>query len=831
MGVRQVCLQSVESILTEYAEVFQDLGASRTPPIGIDIDTTASPKFFKARSVPFALRSKLDEELDKLVAQDIFEPMRHSRRATPIVPVLKKDGSLRICGDYRCTVNTVVKPDVYPIPTVAELFSRLAGGVLFSKLDLKQAYQQLVLDDEAAELLTINIHRRLFRARRLQFGVSTAASIFQRFMDTLLAGIPGMQPYLDDVLIAGKTVDQHNDRLRAVLERFAEAGLQLQKEKSVFAADQVEILGFRLQADGVLTHYDETKPLAIVCDALPYGLGALLFHMESNGWEAPIVFASRTLSSTERNYAQIDKEALAVIFAVKKIHQYLVGRHFVVFTDHKPLLGLLHQSKPMPPVLSPCMLRWSVLLGAYDYELCYRPGKQLANADAHGWPVDTPYSRFKPFFTQCHELSAHKDCLLWGSRVVIPNLAREEVLAMLHDAHPGTVHMKGLGRSYAWWPGMDLAIEQTVKSCETCQRTHHAPPTAQLHPWEWTTKKWSRLHIDFAGPFQGKTFLIIVDSHSKWLEVAMVSSMSSSAVISTLRLLFATHGLPDVIVSDNGAAFTSEEFKEFARRNGIRAVSTAPYHPRSNGQAERMVQSTKEALPRITIGDWQTRLARFLLSQHVTPNSATGKSPAERLMNRHLTTAFDRLHPDYENEIFDLNFLLGIFCEMFAYVDVLTGILQSKALDMQFCPARLEEFCENIEKQRDRFDAIYGGTECDVGEPGGRRGQGHGDIRLKYRKLHSDILDNIQTQITNRFKDHEKLALLCLLDPQQFPIFKVTFPNALFSRLTESHGTLFVPRLKTELTVMYSLADFQGKSPADLLMFLQQKKKLHDAMH
>lgn len=148
-------------------------------------------------------------------------------------------------------------------------------------------------------------------------------------------------------------------------------------------------------------------------------------------------------------------------------------------------------------------------------------------------------ARFKPFLNCRHELSAHKDCLLWGSRVVVPELAKEGVLAMLHDAHPGIVHMKGLGRSYVWWPGMDAAIEKVVKFCEVCQWSRHAPPTAQLHPWEWTTKKWSRLHIDFAGPFQGKTFLIIVDSHSKWLEVAMVSSMSSATVISTLRLLLA----------------------------------------------------------------------------------------------------------------------------------------------------------------------------------------------------------------------------------------------------------------------------------------------------
>ncbi|KAL0148659.1 hypothetical protein M9458_055986, partial [Cirrhinus mrigala] len=709
-GVHRVQFQAMEEILTEYAEVFQDIGVCRMPPISIDIDSTVTPRFFKARPVPFALRPQLDEELDKLVAQGIFEPVRHAKWATPIVAVAKKDGGLRICGDYRCTVNTAVKPDVYPIPTASELFSKLAGGVVFTKLDLKQAYQQLPLDDEAADLLTINTHHGLFRARRLQFGVSTAVSIFQRFMDTLLAGIPGVQPYLDDILISGKTVEEHNARLRAVLKCFAEVGLRLKKEKSIFAANQVEFLGFHvdkdgikptsekvdaiqkapsprnktelqaflgllnfyscflpnkatlswslciiflttkhemvyaqakqlLQTDKVLAHYDEKKPLAVVCDASPYGLGALLFHLERDGQEKTICFASRTMTTTEWNYAQIDKEALAVVFAVRKFHQYLAGHHFVIFTDHKPLLGLLHHSKPMPVILSPRMLRWSLIMGAYDYELCYRPEKQMGNADALSHlPLPAPdavtppplevlllemvpdapmhaekiaavhlrtlscrgcyVGRFRPFISRCHELSAHKNCVLWGSRVVVPSSARREVLAMLHDAHPGIVHMKGLARSYVWWPGTDGEIEETVKACRTCQMSRHAPTKAKVHPWDWTTKRWSRLHIDFAGPFQGKVFLIVVDAHSKWLEVSLISSMSSSAVINTLRLLFATHGLPDVIVSDNGTAFTSSEFQEFAERNGIRHVTTAPYHPSSNGQAERMVQTTKEALAR-----------------------------------------------------------------------------------------------------------------------------------------------------------------------------------------------------------------------------------------
>ncbi|KAL2086779.1 hypothetical protein ACEWY4_017838 [Coilia grayii] len=778
-GVYQVRQHMPLSILEKHAEVFgEKLGAYRGPPVSIDVDASVSPKFFKARAVPFALRTKMDEALDLLVEQGVFTPVKHSRWATPIVPVVKKDGSLRLCGDYRCTVNTAVKPDVYPLPTVSEIFAQLAGGTVFTKLDLKQAYQQLCVDEQAAELLTINTHRGLFRALRLQFGVSTAVSIFQRFMDTLLAGIPGVQPYLDDVLLTGRTQGEHDQHLDEVLQRLAEAGLRLQKEKCSFGVTEVEFLGFRidkdgirpttekvaaiqgapaprnktelqaflgllnfyncflrnkatvleplhrlldqsaawkwtsehataymkakqlLQTDDVLVHYNEAKPLVLVCDASPYGLGALLSHVQPDGREAPVCFASRTMTSTERNYAQIDKEALAIIFAVRKFHQYLFGRPFIVYTDHKPLLGLLHHSKPMPQVLSPRMLRWSLILSAYQYELCYRPGKQLANADAlsrlplpaplaetpppfevllleatpdpplqadriaelttkdpvlsrvlrwtlHGWPACNTDKQFSPFFVRRHEMSVHKNCVLWGNRVVIPEQARKEVLVLLHDAHPGIVRMKGLARSYVWWPGLDAQVEETVRRCLTCQQTRHAPPKAPVHSWECSSRRWSRLHIDFAGPFHGKVFLIVVDSYSKWLEVELVSAMSSAAVIIVLRKLMATHGIPDVIVSDNGTAFTSAEFKRFMQRNGIRHTTSAPYHPSTNGQAERMVQTTKESLERITQGDWPARLARFLLAQHTTPHAVTQKSPAELLMGRRLITALDRLHPDF----------------------------------------------------------------------------------------------------------------------------------------------------------------------------------------
>ncbi|XP_015278794.1 PREDICTED: uncharacterized protein K02A2.6-like, partial [Gekko japonicus] len=236
-------------------------------------------------------------------------------------------------------------------------------------------------------------------------------------------------------------------------------------------------------------------------------------------------------------------------------------------------------------------------------------------------------------------------CLLWGNRVIVPQRWREKVLKSLHEGHPGMVHMKALARGYVWWPGMDADIEEWVRGCTPCQQARPEPPTAFPQKWESAGKPWSRLHIDLAGPVQGQMFLIVVDSFSKWLEVAPMSTTTSTAVINVLRRLIATHGLPDVLVSDNGAQFVSQEFAQFLANNGIRQITSAPFHPASNGQAERMVRTTKDALAKLTSGDWGVKLASFLLRQHVTPCSATGRSPAELLMGRRLASLLDRLHP------------------------------------------------------------------------------------------------------------------------------------------------------------------------------------------
>ena len=170
---------------------------------------------------------------------------------------------------------------------------------------------------------------------------------------------------------------------------------------------------------------------------------------------------------------------------------------------------------------------------------------------------------------------------------------QKEVLDELHRDHLGIVRMKNKARSHVWWPGIDLDIESIVRSSLPCQSVRNTAPTAPLHPWLWPTKPWRRVHIDFAGPFLNRMFLLAVDAHSKWPEVIEMSNTTSSKTTDELRRLFATYGLPEQLVTDNGPQFVSQEFSSFMKSNGIKHIKTSPYHPASNGAVERFVQTLK----------------------------------------------------------------------------------------------------------------------------------------------------------------------------------------------------------------------------------------------
>ena len=268
-----------------------------------------------------------------------------------------------------------------------------------------------------------------------------------------------------------------------------------------------------------------------------------------------------------------------------------------------------------------------------------------------GWPTKNNSEELNPYFTKRSELSVEDGCVLWGARVVVPPQGRSKILTELHEAHPGESPMKALAQSYVWWPGMDQEIVKKVKGCDKCQANQSAPAEAPLHPWEWLGLPWSRIHIDYAGPYKGEMFLVVVDAYSKWLEVHRMKSITLTATIEKLREMFATHGLPATLVSDNGSNFTSSEFQEFMKKNGIKHIKVAPYHPASNGLAERAVRIFKEGYEKMEDGSVQTKLSRFLLSYCTTPHSTTGVPPAELLMKRRLHTHLNQLVPSIADRV------------------------------------------------------------------------------------------------------------------------------------------------------------------------------------
>ena len=231
----------------------------------------------------------------------------------------------------------------------------------------------------------------------------------------------------------------------------------------------------------------------------------------------------------------------------------------------------------------------------------------------YGWPASVPDS-LKPYFYRRNELTLEEDCVLWGARVVVPKKLQERVLKELH-----TIHIWESPKLKLWQEvmfGGRNSILQLVHSCTHCQANQATLQAAPLHPWLWPSRPWQRIHVDFAGPFQGRTFLVVVDVHSNWPEVITMSSTTASATIRELRHLFASFGLPEQLVSDNGPQFVSEEFQSFLKVNHVKHLWSAPYHPSSNGLAERFVRTFKQALKASESSSrtFHQRLMSFLLS-------------------------------------------------------------------------------------------------------------------------------------------------------------------------------------------------------------------------
>ena len=255
--------KTLSPVLNQFQKVFRnELGTFTGPKVKLAVDPQVPPKFYKARSLPYAMRDKVEQELKNLQAAAIIEPISFSEWAAPVLPVLKHDKqSIHLCGDYRLTVNQAVQLDQFPIPKIEDLLAKLSGGKYFSSLDMSQAYQQLPLDDESKKLVVINTHKGLFAYNHLPFGVSSAPGIFQQTVENLLQDIPNVLIYLDDILVASEIPEEHCRTLAEVLSRLLKAGLRLKKDKYTFMTTSVQYLGYQIDAHGI--HPTEAKVRAI----------------------------------------------------------------------------------------------------------------------------------------------------------------------------------------------------------------------------------------------------------------------------------------------------------------------------------------------------------------------------------------------------------------------------------------------------------------------------------------------------------------------------------------------------------------------------------------
>jgi len=212
--------------------------------------------------------------------------------------------------------------------------------------------------------------------------------------------------------------------------------------------------------------------------------------------------------------------------------------------------------------------------------------------------------------------------------------------------------MKALARSYVYWPNIDSDIESFVKTCHSCAESAKAPVKTLLHSWPEETRPWIRIHADYAGPIDGCYYLVVIDAYSKWPEVISTRSISARSTISIFRQLFARYGPPEILVTDNGTQFTSTEFAHFCATFGVTHLRSPPYHPQSNGQAERFVDTLKRGLQKLRGEEVDSALQELLYTYRYTPSQSVpdSRSPAEIFLGRKLRTTFDLLKPPRQSE-------------------------------------------------------------------------------------------------------------------------------------------------------------------------------------
>ncbi|KFM57554.1 Transposon Ty3-I Gag-Pol polyprotein, partial [Stegodyphus mimosarum] len=763
--VQRICTVNPESSeklpesLNGYQDLFKGIGNLTGYTYHIKLKPEAVGKIEPCRKIPLSLLNPLKKELARMEKDGIIKKVnKPTEFVNSLVIVRKKDGNLRVCLDPQYLNQNILR-EHYHIPTFEEISSQMSNAKVFSILDANKAFWQIKLSDSSCELTTFNTPFGRYCFLRLPYGLCSSPEVFHRSFSEIFSDIEGVQIYIDDLLVWGKDKQEHDLRLKKVLERAREKNVKFNLNKCKIGLNEVKYMGHIFSKDGlkpdedkikaiinintpknvkeletflgmityvsrfipnvseltsclrdllkkhvvwnwnavhektfrklknilvnkpVLQYYDINMPVVLSVDASQEGLGAVL--LQNN---LPVAYASKALTDTQKNYAQIEKETLAIVFACEKFHQYIFGKCFIVESDHKPLETIFKKPLNKCPVR---LQRMRIRLQPYQFEIKYKPGKELFIADAlsrsftdkgsdffegdieahvgmvvesipvskdkmenfqqetgkdeelqvlrklikTGWP-DTKCmvpELAKPYFNFREELSEANGLIFKNSCVVVPKSLRKDMLSKIHYGHLGVEKCKNKAREILYWPGMSKEIEDLVLNCPTCLSLQKANCKEPMICKEIPNGPWEVLGTDLFY-FQGRDYLIVIDYFSKYVEIGHLEDLSSVAVIKQLKSFFARHGIPKIVYSDNGPQYSSKKFKEFARRWNFETRTSSPNYPQSNGMVERHIQTVKRMLEKAVIGNKDPYLV--LLEYRNSPISAEIKSPSELMFGR-----------------------------------------------------------------------------------------------------------------------------------------------------------------------------------------------------
>lgn len=454
-----------------------------------------------------------------------------------------------------------------------------------------------------------------------------------------------------------------------------------------------------LSSAPVLANFDPSKKIIIQSDASQSGLGCCLIQDNH-----PVAFASRSLSTSETNYSVSEKELLGIVFATSKFHNYIYGYQVEVQTDHLPLIPML--GKEIHKLGSRTLQRLRLKLLKYNINLIHVPGKLMYMSDLfsrtakelkpdddshletvhsvsmvlpmneklkndlqkatsedrnyvqivhyikNGWPsqIGQLSDALMPFFKVRNELF-YEDGIIYLNedgkiRIVVPPALRVPVLNLIHS-HMGIDKAISRAKEAFYWPQMLSHVELFVKKCQTCNKFKPKPYKMPLQPHELPTRRWQRISMDIA-TYGGRDYLVTYDAYSKWLEINLLSSKSAEAVVDICKTLFASHGRPQTIISDNNP-FGSFLFRKFAKECNIQIITSSPHYPQSNGRAEKGVAIAKIILKKAK--ETNTDHRDLLLEYRNTKIPSMGYSPAQLMYSCKLKASIPISEADLQPEV------------------------------------------------------------------------------------------------------------------------------------------------------------------------------------